>query len=123
MSKRKAISLADKLKILEEVRKGKPRKDIAEKFGLASSTLSTILKNKEKNFKFASNKNVNSKKLRRTRYEEIDKATLSFVKFSREKNLPISGNILKEKAKDFSKIIGENSFKGSSGWLDKFKSR
>lgn len=124
MSNRKAIGLSDKLKIIQEARTGKPKKDIAKKYGLAPSTLSTILKNKEKNFKFAANnENLNWKKLRRTKYEEIDKSTLKFVKFSRERNLPVSGNILKEKAIDFSKTMGENDFKGSTGWLDKFKSR
>lgn len=48
MSKRKAIGLLDKLKIIDEVKTGKLKKDIAEKYGLAPSTLSTILKNKKK---------------------------------------------------------------------------
>lgn len=46
--KMKAISLDTKVEIINEVEKGlKTKSDIAKEYGLASSTFSTILKNKD----------------------------------------------------------------------------
>lgn len=53
MSKRKAISLSEKLSIIEKVKRGEKKKDVAEKFSVSFSTLSTILKNEVKILKFA----------------------------------------------------------------------
>ncbi|KAH6938260.1 hypothetical protein HPB50_008307 [Hyalomma asiaticum] len=44
--KRKFITLEDKAAIIGEVEKGRKKMDIAEEFGVACSSLSTILKNK-----------------------------------------------------------------------------
>ncbi|GFO06404.1 tigger transposable element-derived protein [Plakobranchus ocellatus] len=53
--------------------------------------------------------------MRRPETEDVDCA--------RSKNLPLSGPILVEKAKEFDKRLGDTSFTGSTGWLDRFKSR
>ncbi|GLV37256.1 cag [Carabus blaptoides fortunei] len=37
--------------------------------------------------------------------------------------MPISSNILKEKALEFAKRFGSDNFKASTGWLDKWKQR
>ncbi|KRG07822.1 uncharacterized protein Dmoj_GI25705, partial [Drosophila mojavensis] len=39
------------------------------------------------------------------------------------KNIPIGGEILKEKALFFAKALNVNDFKASSGWVDRFKNR
>jgi len=45
----KSLTVGDKIKIIEEVKKGvKRKKDIASEFGIPASTLSTILKDKDK---------------------------------------------------------------------------
>lgn len=41
----------------------------------------------------------------------------------RQKNIPIGGEILKEKALFFAKALNVYDFKASSGWLDRFKNR
>jgi len=51
MEKRTLMSLTvgDKIKIIDEVKRGvKRKKDIASEFGIPASTLSTILKDKDK---------------------------------------------------------------------------
>jgi hypothetical protein len=40
-----------------------------------------------------------------------------------DKNIPVSGLILREKAEEFAKEVGHSEFKASTGWLDKFKRR
>ncbi|GBN75093.1 hypothetical protein AVEN_240983-1 [Araneus ventricosus] len=39
----------------------------------------------------------------------------------RYKNFPISGPFLIEKALEFAKALGYDEFRGSNGWLEKFK--
>ncbi|GBO43237.1 Tigger transposable element-derived protein 6 [Araneus ventricosus] len=41
----------------------------------------------------------------------------------RDKNVPISGPFIIEKALLFAKALGYNEFRGSNGWLEKFKRR
>ncbi|KAH9381965.1 hypothetical protein HPB48_013252 [Haemaphysalis longicornis] len=45
--KRKAISLEQKAAILEAVSKGEKKRDVAARFAISQSTLSTILKAKD----------------------------------------------------------------------------
>ena len=44
-NKRKSLSIEFKKKLLEEVDKGKSKKDICAEFDVVKSTLSTIIKN------------------------------------------------------------------------------
>ncbi|GBN46716.1 Tigger transposable element-derived protein 4, partial [Araneus ventricosus] len=41
----------------------------------------------------------------------------------RDKNFPISGPFIIEKALQFAKALGYDEFRGSNGWLEKFKTR
>ncbi|GBM78310.1 Tigger transposable element-derived protein 4 [Araneus ventricosus] len=41
----------------------------------------------------------------------------------RDKNFPISGPFIIEKALQFAKALGYDEFRGSNGWLEKFKRR
>ncbi|GBO38237.1 Tigger transposable element-derived protein 6, partial [Araneus ventricosus] len=53
-------------------------------------------------------------------YENVDKALLSWIKYARSQNAPISWNVLKEKSLEFVNKLGESSFVGSNGWLQRF---
>jgi DNA-binding NarL/FixJ family response regulator len=46
--KRTALDVADKVKIIDAVSKGEKAVDVARRFGLSQSTVSTILAKKEK---------------------------------------------------------------------------
>ncbi|KAG0422161.1 hypothetical protein HPB47_002002 [Ixodes persulcatus] len=41
----------------------------------------------------------------------------------RARNVPLSGELLQQKARDFACILGCDDFKASSGWLQRFKDR
>ncbi|GBN10324.1 Tigger transposable element-derived protein 6 [Araneus ventricosus] len=41
----------------------------------------------------------------------------------RDKNVPISGPFIIEKALQFAKALGYDEFRGNNGWLEKFKRR
>ena len=40
-----------------------------------------------------------------------------------EYNVTITGNVIQQKTLKFSELLSNNTFKASSGWLDKFKQR
>lgn len=125
VQKRSALSLAEKVKLISEIDKGvKKKKEIAIDFGIPSSTLSTIIKNREKILKIAENGiSSDRKRVKICTYNDIDEAVLDWVKMVRDKNESISGPIIREKALAFAKSLGHVDFIASVGWLDKFKKR
>ena len=42
---------------------------------------------------------------------------------ARERNVPIGGHIIREKALDFAKELNITDFQSSEGWLDRWKNR
>ncbi|KAH8008981.1 hypothetical protein HPB51_008552 [Rhipicephalus microplus] len=99
MKKRKFITLEDKAAIISEVEKGKKKKkktkDIAEEFGVACSSLSTILKNKAfilgalENGMSARNETVTA-----VAFPHVDKAVFVWFCEQRANKVPLSGGIL-----------------------------
>jgi len=120
MSKRKCLSIKEKKLILDELDKGVKKKHIALKFGIPPNSLSTIIKNRDK---IGNCESTNSKRLKTCVYEDVDEAVLKWIQTMRDKNVPISGPFITEKALDFAKTLGHDEFRGSSGWLEKFKRR
>ena len=84
-------------------------------------TLSTILKNKEK-FKhlFATSKlKPGIKRCRLATYQDVEEALFSWFKQARCMNVPISGPIMKIKAKELALKMGHSEFQCSTGWLER----
>ena len=120
--------------MIKEVDKGMKKIDVMKKFGLKNqSTLSTILKNRDKIIGSTSVVGTTAtaafstdrKRMRTGKYEEIEAAVLKWLQTGRAKNLPISGPLLLEKAKEFASLMdfSEADFSASQGWLERFKSR
>ncbi|GFT73473.1 tigger transposable element-derived protein 4 [Nephila pilipes] len=114
MSKRKCLSFKQKNLILQEVDKGVKKKDIALKFDILLNSLSTIIKNRDKLQNYVSS-NSCSKRLRTRVYEDVDEAVLKLIHTMRDKNVPISGPFVIEKAFQFTKTLGYDQFLGSNG--------
>ncbi|GBN97078.1 Tigger transposable element-derived protein 4, partial [Araneus ventricosus] len=122
ISKQKCLSIKEKNLILHEVDKGVKKKDIALNFGIAPNSLSTIIKNRDKIQNYKSS-NSCSKRLKTCVYEDVDEAVLKWIHTMRDKNVPISGLFILEKALQFAKALEYDEFRGSNGWLEKFKRR
>jgi hypothetical protein len=63
------------------------------------------------------------KRLKTCVYEDLDQVMLKWVTTAREKNLPLTGTIIREYAQEFADALGHQDFLASVGWLDKFKKR
>lgn len=111
------------MEILESL-KNESRKEVARKYQCDLSTISRILKNEEKIRKVAiTGVNTERKRLRKSSFEEIDKAMILWFREMRSKNAVISGPMIKEQAKKFSQALSINNFEPTNGWICRWKSR
>ena len=123
--KRKALTLETKISILNEVEKGQsPKKEIAKKFDIPQSTLSTILKNQGtlREAYEGSESSPARKKFRSAAHPEVKDALCEWFKSQRSQNVLLSGPILLEKANDLAQKLGIE-FSASNSWIDRFKQR
>lgn len=124
---RTSISIKTKLKIIDELKNGADRKSIQNKFNVSRYFLSKLNKNKEniENILISNNtdKFTARKRLKWKRYSELDNAVIRFIKRIRKNNLPVSGEVIKDRAQIYAKQLGFTNFKASSGWLEKFNKR
>ena len=94
------ISLAKKVHIIKVVEsKQKSQSMIAEEFDVAKSTVSSIMKNKEKILKVyeSSGFGLERKRLRTATYCDVEEALLIWFKQTKSLNVPISRPILQLK--------------------------
>ncbi|XP_042899743.2 tigger transposable element-derived protein 4-like [Parasteatoda tepidariorum] len=123
MSKRKALSVDEKVKILRELDDGVKNAEICKRYGLSSSTVSTLLKNKGKLMDAYVQSKTDCKRLKKCSKEDLDEALLKWMKVQRSADLPVSGPILKVQAEKFAEQFGYSEFVCSNGWIDRFKVR
>ncbi|KAK9720966.1 CENP-B N-terminal DNA-binding domain [Popillia japonica] len=102
MSKRKCLNIHDKLKVLESIDKDCKKKDVAKKFGIPPSSLSTIIKNRDLILKSSDNAGRETKRVKMCVFEDVDQAVLKWhcfskawfcevaVNWDREDELPLS---------------------------------
>ncbi|MBN3292652.1 TIGD4 protein, partial [Polypterus senegalus] len=91
-------SIAEKVTVIRAVEKGdKKTVEIAEQFGIPTSTLSTFLKEKEKILKLYSEKSCgHQKRMRECEYPVIEQCILKRFVQARDRNVPIEGKLLQK---------------------------
>lgn len=120
----KSLKIKDKINIIKEIDTGVKRIDISRKYGVPPSTITGIYKNRLKVCdSVVSLNNTNMKRNKKCKFDKLNDAVLLFVKQVKSINLPLSGDMVKEKAMIFASKFGVNNFKASNGWLTKFKNR
>lgn len=126
--KRKRFSIKEKISILNEVDKNiGSRKCLADRLGITTSTLSTIIKNRKEVEECYANCGEKSafarKSIKTGTYLDVEEKLLSWFTTARGNNIPVSGPLLQEKALEIAKELEMNDFTASVGWLDRFKKR
>ncbi|KAE9522579.1 hypothetical protein AGLY_017001 [Aphis glycines] len=125
--KRKALSISDKLNIFKKYDEGlaekKKQKDIANELGIPPSTLRTLLKNRHEIEQSSLLGGRKRQQLKHGKYEELENILLEWFQQARSLNYPINGGIITEKAMEIPARLNLTEFSGSTGWLDRFRSR
>ncbi|XP_069157462.1 uncharacterized protein [Procambarus clarkii] len=124
---RQELTIANKAKLIEQVeaRGAKKKADIAREWGLRPSTLSTIMKNKDRIMtQFKSQRYAAGRRRMRTAaYPDVEEALLTWFRYARAANIPITGPVLQGMGVTLAQELGHPEFSCSVGWLDRFKAR
>ena len=115
----------ERMKILQEIDRKTSYRKIAEQSDIAISTVSKIVKDRERIETEASNTpNLNQKRPpRAAKFDDINKCTLEFFRQVRAQNLTISGSMIQERAVYYAESFGAANFAASSGWPQSFPAR
>lgn len=111
--KRVVLTIEQKLEVCQMVRDNVARKVIMDKFNLGRSTLSDIVKNeasltafKKKRLDLGISGSVKTaKSLKDGMFEKLDSSLYIWLRQQREKNAPVTGPLLLEKAAEFHSLL------------------
>ena len=121
------LDIPDKLKIIERLDNGEQVADLAKEYGVGKTTITAVMSAKAKLMVYQIQNDPNKPEKYMTKfacYESVDKALYTWYVEEKNKGTPLTGPIVKEKAKWFhDTMYPGNSFKASEGWLWRWKKR
>lgn len=122
------LTLKDKAEILQRLDEGELASSLAREYGISQSTISRFKKRKESIQKAVTtiySNNSNRRTLRGTFYKKTEEALYQWYLEERQKNIDVTGTMLRNKAQYFYNKFKESnySFCASVGWLTRFKKR
>ena len=119
-----SLSIQNKLAIFNAVDKGDKKKcEVAEDFGIATSTLSTILKQRSKIMAVSKDANLDRKRLRLPQYADIDKGLAEWCRKAQSEGVKLNGAMVCKKARELAAEMNSPKFSCSNGWMERFKKR
>ncbi|XP_066260464.1 jerky protein homolog-like [Euwallacea similis] len=125
--KRKCLKLSDKVKIIDEVALGAGITQLAKKYGVSKATICKIKRLKTEILRKSCNTvgGLGKRKtLKNAKAPKMENFLYKWFLKQREKHVPISGEIIKERAKLLNAKLKEiENFVASDGWLQRFKTR
>ncbi|KAL7645192.1 UNVERIFIED_CONTAM: hypothetical protein RMT77_003577 [Armadillidium vulgare] len=131
--KRRKIYVEVKREIIEKRERGVSVTDLARTYNRSTSTICTILKDKDKIMKIDASKGVTRISTKRPRIlDDVERLLLVWINEKQIQGLSLNENIIREKAKAiFVNLVkktpgastDEETFKASRGWFEKFKRR
>ncbi|KAG8235509.1 hypothetical protein J437_LFUL015743 [Ladona fulva] len=127
--KKIVLTIKEKLEVVDRFEKGEPAAKLAKEYGIGEQTVRDIKKNKNKLIEFSSQSgngqgSSKRKSMRKSPYEELDKAMLEWLNQKRAEGISVSGHMCTNQARLFHKSLElDGDFNASSGWLSRFKQR
>lgn len=128
MTTRHTWTLAEKIKLIRANEETSSYRTLADKYKISIGSVSNIIKRKTEYIEdYEQNQNSNKKRNVRDEFSQLlDQQVYEWFVAQRSKNIPVSGPLLQEKARQIRQQIGgvgAIDFKGSNGWLEKFRQR
>lgn len=92
---------------------------------MAPSTVATILKDRQKISEQHRGSQLASsrKRLQIGNFQDLKAALLTWFKYAHSQDVPVSGPMLQEKARQFADALDVTGFDASAGWLHCFRKR
>lgn len=118
------LTLEQKVKAIRMVHGGRKQIDVANELKISRQTLSSIMKQKTKIL--AASEKPHSKCQKRVRegaHPKLEEALVLWIRGAVNKKVPVSGDLLKQKAEALAIRLGVDDFKFSDGWMRGFKKR
>lgn len=121
--KRKILTIAEKMNIIQKMESGMSNVLICKKFKLNSSTVSTIWKNRQNTIVAFGKNKLKAKKLRQSDKKDLEDALLRWIEVQKDLNVRLSGPTLRFQAEKIASHLGYSNFICNSSWLERFKNR
>lgn len=118
------MTLEKKAAMIKVIECGRFQRDVAEEYHLSKQTVSGYIKNRMKILTaFQNSYNKSQKNDSKGVHPALEDALKLWLKGVLLKNLPVLGNLWKEKTDSFALKMGIENFKFTDGWLRGFKKR
>ncbi|CAF1535025.1 unnamed protein product [Rotaria sordida] len=128
MAARRDLTLAEKVELIRKNEQNVPYRKLAGEYKISIGSVSNIVKRKVEYIEnYEQNENSNKKRNLRDEFsQQLDQKVYEWFVQQRSKNIPISGPLLQEQARQIRQQLGGSNaddFKASNGWLKKFRKR
>ena len=121
---RRYLELGDKLKVIFFGETGTPRQQILHEFSTSPRTFRRIVHKKEVLQSHAKKERpLTIKKELYGKYPEVDAEVEAFVSYARSSGLPVTRELMQERALTAALTRGISTFKESNGYIEKFMKR
>ncbi|CAF4683431.1 unnamed protein product, partial [Rotaria socialis] len=128
MTARRDLTLAERVELIRKNEQNVPYRKLAGEYKISIGSVSNIVKRKVEYIEnYEQNENSNKKRNLRDEFsQQLDQKVYEWFVQQRSKNIPISGPLLQEQARQIRQQLGGSNagdFKASNGWLEKFRKR
>ncbi|XP_005333826.2 jerky protein [Ictidomys tridecemlineatus] len=124
-----SLSIAQKVELLQKLDAGVSVRCLTEEYGVGTTTIYDLKKQKDKLLKFYSDSDnqelmKNRKTLHRAKNEDLDRVLIEWIRQQRSKDMPLTGLLVMKQARIYHEELNiESECEYSEGWLQKFKKR
>ena len=118
-----ALSISDKVTILDRLKKGEKRDKILSEKKLSLRTLQRIVKDETQIRRDAASMSPSRKRKRTGRYQDIDDAMEKWFASKRAQKKNVTGSEILKTAQSFAKEFGIHPYVPTFGWLGRWKKR
>ena len=118
------LTLDKKVEVIDKIENGASYRTLAKEYKISTGQIVNIMKRKLDIIdSFNSSDPLDKKRIltKKTANAKLNDLIHKYFIEVRSRNLPINGPIIKEKAKLFATELGVENFRGSEGWLNRWK--
>ncbi|KAF6216596.1 hypothetical protein GE061_000939 [Apolygus lucorum] len=125
---RNALTLRDKVRLLNlDKKNAHTRQQLANMFGIGLTQVYRVVKDRENIMTLYHTNKINEEFCRVSQLRGVkmvvDVSLLEWIKRLRDRNVHVTGIMIKKTALEMSKLLGIEGFKASNGWLQGFIKR